>query len=86
VNCALSINSEASSIIAARQGGTVLFFSTQIQYIQACMLLEAGNKGVSFNYGGSGLSLDNVQIILQLLEDNVLKSALESDMSNYFKL
>lgn len=74
VNCVNVANTEASSVLAAREHGLVIFFSMATQFDQASLATDATGKDVVMQVA-SGIARDEDKEILALLKDypNLLK-------------
>jgi L-erythro-3,5-diaminohexanoate dehydrogenase len=68
VNCVNVSNTEASSVLAAREGGLVMFFSMATQFDKASLATDATGKDVVMMIA-SGIATDEDKEIFQLLEE-----------------
>ena len=68
VNCVNVANTEASSVLAAREHGLVIFFSMATQFDQASLATDATGKDVVMQVA-SGIAKDEDKEILALLSD-----------------
>jgi L-erythro-3,5-diaminohexanoate dehydrogenase len=62
-------NSEMSSILPVRDGGTVYFFSMSVSFTKAALGAEGVGKDVSMVIG-NGYTKDHAEITLSQLRDN----------------
>ena len=62
-------NTEASSVLAAKEGGTVIFFSMATQFAQASLATDATGKDVNLIIA-SGIAKGEDKEIFQLLKEH----------------
>lgn len=68
VNCVNVANTEASSVLAAKDHGLVIFFSMATQFDKASLATDATGKDVVMQVA-SGIAVDEDKEILALLQD-----------------
>ncbi|SDY39076.1 zinc-binding dehydrogenase [Thermoactinomyces sp. DSM 45892] len=69
VNCVNVPDTELSSILATRDGGTVYFFSTAVKFTAAALGAEGAGKDVQMMIG-NGYAPGHAELTLQLLRDH----------------
>ncbi|MBI2046828.1 hypothetical protein HYT26_01535 [Candidatus Pacearchaeota archaeon] len=69
INCVNVPNTEASSVLAAKEGGIVIFFSMATQFAQASLATDATGKDVNLIIA-SGIAKGEDKEIFQLLKEH----------------
>ena len=69
INCVNIPQTEMSSILCTRDGGTVYFFSMATQFTAAALGAEGVGKDVSMLIG-NGYTKNHAEITLQVLREN----------------